>query len=56
MSGSKFSTASANEVRKVARSEVTQLPWGEWLQPMAFRKNVRGVLHFWRLAFSGTCI
>jgi hypothetical protein len=41
----------ANEVRKVARSEVTQLPWGEWLQPTAFRKNVRGVLHFWRLDF-----
>ena len=51
MSGSKFSTASANEVQKVARSKLTQVPWGEWLQPTALRKNVRCVLHFGRLAF-----
>jgi peptide/nickel transport system substrate-binding protein len=36
----------ASEVQKVALSEVTYVPWGEWVQPTAFRKNVRGVLKF----------
>jgi ABC-type transport system substrate-binding protein len=36
----------ADEVQKVALSEVTYVPWGEWVQPTAFRKNVRGVLKF----------
>ena len=31
---------------KVALSEVTYVPWGEWVQPTAFRKNVRDVLRF----------
>ena len=26
--------------------EVTYVPWGEWIQPTAFRKNVQGVLKF----------
>ena len=36
----------ASEIQKVALSEVTYVPWGEWVQPTAFRKNVRGVLKF----------
>jgi integrase len=36
----------ADEVQKVALSEVTYVPWGEWVQPTAFRKNVRNVLKF----------
>jgi peptide/nickel transport system substrate-binding protein len=36
----------ADEVQKVALSEVTYVPWGEWVQPTAFRKNVRGILKF----------
>jgi len=33
-------------IQKVALSEGTYVPWGEWVQPTAFRKNVRGVLQF----------
>jgi peptide/nickel transport system substrate-binding protein len=36
----------ADEAQKVALSEVTYVPWGEWFQPTAFRKNVQGVLKF----------
>ena len=36
----------ADEVQKVALSEVAYVPWGEWLQPTAFRRNVRDVLKF----------
>jgi peptide/nickel transport system substrate-binding protein len=36
----------ADEVQKVAFSEVPYVPWGEWVQPTAFRKNVQGVLKF----------
>jgi len=36
----------ADEVQKVALSEVPYVPWGEWLQPTAFRRNVRDVLKF----------
>jgi peptide/nickel transport system substrate-binding protein len=36
----------AADVQKVALSEVTYVPWGEWVQPTAFRKNVQGILKF----------
>jgi peptide/nickel transport system substrate-binding protein len=36
----------ADEVQKVAFTEVPYVPWGEWVQPTAFRKNVRNVLKF----------
>jgi peptide/nickel transport system substrate-binding protein len=36
----------ADEIQRVALSEVTYVPWGEWVQPTVFRKNVRGVLKF----------
>jgi len=36
----------AGEIQKVALSDATYVPWGEWVQPTAFRKNVRGVLKF----------
>ena len=36
----------ADEVQRVALEEVTYVPWGQWLQPTAFRKNVQGVLKF----------
>jgi len=36
----------ADEIQKVALDEVTYVPWGEWLQPTAFRKNVQGILKF----------
>jgi peptide/nickel transport system substrate-binding protein len=36
----------ADEVQKVALSEVIYVPYGEWVQPTAVRKNVRDVLKF----------
>jgi peptide/nickel transport system substrate-binding protein len=36
----------ADEIQKVALSDVTYVPWGEWVQPTASRKNVRDVLKF----------
>jgi len=36
----------ADEIQRLAFSEVTYVPWGEWMQPTAFRKNVRDVLKF----------
>jgi peptide/nickel transport system substrate-binding protein len=36
----------ADDIQKVALDEVTYVPWGEWVQPTAFRKNVQGVLKF----------
>ena len=36
----------ANEVQKVALEEVAYVPWGEWMLPTAFRKNVSGIQKF----------
>ena len=36
----------ADEVQKVALGEVTYVPWGEFFQPTAFRKNVQGIVKF----------
>jgi peptide/nickel transport system substrate-binding protein len=36
----------ADEVQRVALSEVTYVPWGQWSQPTAFRSNVRDVVKF----------
>jgi peptide/nickel transport system substrate-binding protein len=36
----------ADEIQKVTLSEVPFVLWGEWFQPMAYRKNVLGVLKF----------
>ena len=36
----------ADEVQRIALSEVAYVPWGQWSQPTAFRKNVRDVLKF----------
>jgi peptide/nickel transport system substrate-binding protein len=36
----------ADEIQRVALSEVTYVPWGEWVQPTVFRKSVRDVLKF----------
>jgi peptide/nickel transport system substrate-binding protein len=36
----------AEEIQKVALTEIPYVPWGEWVQPTAFRKNVRGILKF----------
>jgi peptide/nickel transport system substrate-binding protein len=36
----------AEEIQKVSFREVTYVPWGEWVQPTVFRKNVHGVLKF----------
>jgi peptide/nickel transport system substrate-binding protein len=36
----------ADEVQRIALDEATYVPWGEWMQPTAFRKNVRDVLKF----------
>jgi peptide/nickel transport system substrate-binding protein len=38
--------AIADEIQKVALSEAVYVPWGEWLMPTAFRKNVQGILRF----------
>jgi peptide/nickel transport system substrate-binding protein len=36
----------AEEIQKLALDEVTYVPWGEWSQPTAFRRNVHGILKF----------
>ena len=36
----------AEEVQKVALDEVAYVPWGEWMLPTAFRKNVSGIQKF----------
>jgi len=36
----------ADEIQRIALSEVAYVPWGEWSQPTAFRTNVQGVLKF----------
>jgi peptide/nickel transport system substrate-binding protein len=36
----------ADEIQRVAFTEVPYVPWGEWFLPMAFRKSVQGVLKF----------
>ncbi len=36
----------AADVQKAALDEVAYVPWGEWDMPMAFRKNVQGILKF----------
>jgi peptide/nickel transport system substrate-binding protein len=36
----------AEEVQKLALSEVTYVPWGEWSPPTVFRKSVQGILKF----------
>ena len=36
----------ADEIQRLALAEVLYVPWGEWFQPTAFRKNVTGVLKF----------
>lgn len=36
----------ADEIQEVAFSEVPYVPWGEWVQPTALRRNVRDVLKF----------
>jgi peptide/nickel transport system substrate-binding protein len=41
----------AEEIQKIALSEVTYVPWGEWVQPTAYRKNVQGILKFSTPAF-----
>src|SRR5882757_1328212 len=35
----------ADEIQRVALSEVTYVPWGEWVQPTVFRRNVRAGLN-----------
>jgi peptide/nickel transport system substrate-binding protein len=36
----------ADEIQRIALSEVTYVPWGQWSQPTAFRKDVRDILKF----------
>jgi peptide/nickel transport system substrate-binding protein len=36
----------ANELQRVALDEAIYVPWGEWVQPTVFRKNVQDVLKF----------
>ena len=36
----------AEEIQRTALREVAYVPWGEWVQPTAFRKNVQGALKF----------
>jgi peptide/nickel transport system substrate-binding protein len=36
----------ADDVQRIALSEVTYVPWGQWSQPTALRKNVQDVLKF----------
>jgi peptide/nickel transport system substrate-binding protein len=34
----------ADEIQRLALDEVTFVPWGQWVLPTAYRKNVQGVL------------
>jgi peptide/nickel transport system substrate-binding protein len=36
----------AEEIQRVALDEVTFVPWGQWVLPTAFRRNVQGLLQF----------
>jgi peptide/nickel transport system substrate-binding protein len=36
----------ADEIQRIAFEEVAYVPWGEWVQPTAFRKNVQDMLKF----------
>jgi peptide/nickel transport system substrate-binding protein len=36
----------SDEIQTVALREVAYVPWGEWVWPTAFRKNVHGILKF----------
>jgi peptide/nickel transport system substrate-binding protein len=36
----------AEQIQVVAYDEVPYVPWGQYMQPTAYRKNVRGVLRF----------
>jgi peptide/nickel transport system substrate-binding protein len=36
----------ATEIQRVALREVVYVPWGEFRQPTAFRRNVQGILRF----------
>jgi peptide/nickel transport system substrate-binding protein len=36
----------AADIQRVALGEVAYVPWGEWIWPTAFRKNVQGILKF----------
>jgi len=36
----------AEQVQKIALDEVTYVPWGQWLQPSAARRNMRDVPRF----------
>ncbi|MGH7356864.1 MAG: hypothetical protein ACRELS_20080, partial [Candidatus Rokuibacteriota bacterium] len=38
--------AIAEEVQKIAYDEVLYVPWGQFVVPGAFRKNVQGLLEF----------
>jgi len=36
----------AEQIQVLAADEVPYVPWGQWLQPDAYRKNVRGLIQF----------
>jgi peptide/nickel transport system substrate-binding protein len=36
----------ADEIQRLALDEVTIVPWGQWVLPTAYRKNIQGVLQF----------
>ena len=36
----------AEDIQRVTLGEVAYVPWGEWVWPTAFRKNVQGILKF----------
>ena len=36
----------AEQIQLLAADEVPYVPWGQWLQPDAYRKNVRGLIPF----------
>ena len=48
----------ADQVQTLAYDEVPYVPWGQYTQPTAYRKNVRGVLTFpaslyWNVSVEG---
>jgi len=36
----------AEDIQRITLGEVAYVPWGEWIWPTAFRKNVHGILKF----------
>ena len=42
-------------IRKIVLREVAELPWGKWILPTVFRKNIQGLLSWVRTCCLSEC-